>query len=275
MKRDHRFGSGIVWGTIPIGLLVSVIVPETATEQVQTCGFRKNLSNLEREPKLRDSVRLSSFENFIYSAFNLFKNLGDVFLCHFWIKRVLQLTIPGIFRCFSRNCCYFPLFPQSCHETEGKILSARKTGLKFFILINSDNFLLLWGKRVSIKCKQFDIKLGTIARSSNLYNNNTTLISAIYTFRWRETKLFTRQIEVQIGKCTLIILSLKGKQPTLAGNKHLSVHFFFHGARLFHLSTEKVQVQSVRNGYQSDSSRANTMNNNINKRSEKVSTRGN
>ena len=27
--------------------------------------------------------------------------------------------------------------------------------------------------------------------------------------------------------------------PTLAGNKHLSIHFFLHGPRLFHLSTEK------------------------------------
>ena len=27
--------------------------------------------------------------------------------------------------------------------------------------------------------------------------------------------------------------------PTLEGNKHLSVHFFPHGRRLFHLSTEK------------------------------------
>ena len=29
--------------------------------------------------------------------------------------------------------------------------------------------------------------------------------------------------------------------PTGAGNKHLSVHFFPHGRRLFHLSTEKVR----------------------------------
>ena len=27
--------------------------------------------------------------------------------------------------------------------------------------------------------------------------------------------------------------------PTLAGNKHPSIHFFPHGPRLFHLSTEK------------------------------------
>ena len=51
--------------------------------------------------------------------------------------------------------------------------------------------------------------------------------------------------------------------PTLAGNKHLSVHFFLRGPRLFHLSTEKARVRSVRNGYQSGYSRADTKNNNI------------
>ena len=54
--------------------------------------------------------------------------------------------------------------------------------------------------------------------------------------------------------------------PTLAGNKHPSVHFFLHGPRLFHRSTEEVRVQSVRNGHQSGYSRADTVNNNINKR---------
>ena len=59
--------------------------------------------------------------------------------------------------------------------------------------------------------------------------------------------------------------------PTLAGNKHLSVHFILHGPRLFHLSMEKVRFQSVRNGYQSDYSRADILNNNIKKRSKKSS----
>ena len=53
--------------------------------------------------------------------------------------------------------------------------------------------------------------------------------------------------------------------PTPAGNKHHSVHFFLHGPRLFHLSTEKVRVQSVRNGHQSGFSRADTIFININK----------
>ena len=48
--------------------------------------------------------------------------------------------------------------------------------------------------------------------------------------------------------------------PTLAGNKHPSVHFFPHGPRPIHLSTEKSAVQSVGNGHQSGYSRADTIN---------------
>ena len=87
--------------------------------------------------------------------------------------------------------------------------------------------------------------------------------------------MFTRQIKVQIGKSTLIILHIKGKMPTLVGNKHLSVHFFPHGPRPFHHLTEKVRIQPVRNGHQSGYSRADTINNNINKRSKTFSITGN
>ena len=57
--------------------------------------------------------------------------------------------------------------------------------------------------------------------------------------------------------------------PTLAGNRHPSVHFFPHRPPLFHLPTEKVRVRSVRNGHQNGYSRANTKNKNINKGSNK------
>ena len=53
--------------------------------------------------------------------------------------------------------------------------------------------------------------------------------------------------------------------PTLAGNKHHSIHFFPHGPRPFHLSTEKSTVRSVGNGHQSGYSRADTIKNYINK----------
>ena len=53
--------------------------------------------------------------------------------------------------------------------------------------------------------------------------------------------------------------------PTLAGNKHPSIHFFPHGPRTFHPSTEKSTVRSVGNEHQSGYSRADTINNNKNK----------
>ena len=53
--------------------------------------------------------------------------------------------------------------------------------------------------------------------SYNIYINNCTFISPIYTFPWRETYLFTRQIKVQIGKSTLIILFIKGKYADSGG----------------------------------------------------------
>ena len=56
--------------------------------------------------------------------------------------------------------------------------------------------------------------------------------------------------------------------PTLAGNKHLSIHFLPHGPRPSHLSTEKSTVRSVGNGDQSGYPRADTINKNINKRSK-------
>ena len=40
-------------------------VPWTATEQVRTCGFRRNLSSFDNAPKVRDSVLLNSLESFL------------------------------------------------------------------------------------------------------------------------------------------------------------------------------------------------------------------
>ena len=69
----------------------------------------------------------------------------------------------------------------------------------------------------SSEYKQSNVNNCTVLEGNNLYNNNCTFISPIYTFPWRETQLFTRQIKVKIGKSTLIILFTKEKMPTLAG----------------------------------------------------------
>ena len=142
---------------------------------------------------------------------------------------------------------------------------------EFILSLVINNCLLqVWEKESSTSSKSQNdfIKNGTIPQNHNFYKHICAFISPIYTFPWRETQLFTRQIKVRIGKSILFILFIKGKMPTLARNKHPSVHFFLHGPRLFHLSTEKVRVRSVGNGHQSGYSRADTLNKNINKRSK-------
>ena len=47
--------------------------------------------------------------------------------------------------------------------------------------------------------------------------------------------------------------------PTLAGNKHLSIHFLPHRPRPVCLWTENGRTQSVRNGYQTACSRADSL----------------
>ena len=66
------------------------------------------------------------------------------------------------------------------------------------------------------------------------------LVSAIYTFSLAGNLIFQTPIRgTKMGKSTLMISLIKEKLPILAGNTHLSVLFFLHGLRLFHISTEK------------------------------------
>ena len=114
-------------------------------------------------------------------------------------------------------------------------------------------------------------------KNYNLYNKINTFVSPIYTFSFAGNKIVYTPNQSSDREKYFNHIIYKGKMPTLAGNKHLSVHFFLHGSRLFHLWTEKVRVQSVTNGHQSGYcgySRA-VKNTNINKRSNTFSTREN
>ena len=69
MRRDHRFGTGIAWGTIPIGFPVSwVAVPGCSRIGYGTSPnlwVQKKSSSLDKAPKIRDSVLLNCFESFL------------------------------------------------------------------------------------------------------------------------------------------------------------------------------------------------------------------
>ena len=72
----------------PVGSRFSELLflefPGTATEQVRTCGFGRNSSSLDRAPKIRDSVRLNSLENFLVTLPSISSETWEMyFLSHF------------------------------------------------------------------------------------------------------------------------------------------------------------------------------------------------
>ena len=110
-----------------------------------------------------------------------------------------------------------------------------------------------------------------IPEGYSLYIKNSNFISPICTFPLAGNIIVYKPNQGISREKYFNDIIIKGKMPILAVNKHFSDPFFLHGQRLFQLSTEKVRVRSVRNGHQSGCSRADTKNNNINKRSEKLS----
>ena len=113
-------------------------VPGTVPECVRICGFKRNSSNLERTPKMRDSVLLNSWDSFFSdSAFNLLRNLCDIFLVNSKNGRVSWLAVPRMFLlCFSCNGCQLSFVSQCCHLFEAKMLRSYKDYIKFYLLIN-------------------------------------------------------------------------------------------------------------------------------------------
>ena len=109
-------------------------------------------------------------------------------------------------------------------------------------------------------------KMSVAPKTTKLYNNNGIFVSPIYTFSLAGKIIVYTPIGDTNREKYFNHIIYKEKKPISAGNIHLSVHFFLHEPRLFNLSTEKVRIQSVRNGYQSGFSRADTINNSLNKR---------
>ena len=63
-------GWGSLWERSPVGswFCKSLFrdVTGTVPENVRTCGFKRNSSNLDRAPKMRDSVLLNSWDSFLW-----------------------------------------------------------------------------------------------------------------------------------------------------------------------------------------------------------------
>ena len=72
----------------------------------------------------------------------------------------------------------------------------------------------------------------------SLYNQNGTFVSPIYAFYLAGNIIVYTPIQGTNRRKDFERIVHEGKVPTLAGTKHLSVHFFFQKPRLFHHSAE-------------------------------------
>ena len=111
----------------PVGSWFSELLfldsPGTAREQLRSCGFRRNSSNLDKAPKMRNPVQLDSRLNFWWPSFHIFQKFG-------WCT--LQPTLD--YFCFVTGCslCF--------------LVFLAKLSLKFSFF---SNLPYHWGKNMS------------------------------------------------------------------------------------------------------------------------------
>ena len=129
-------------------------VPGTATEQVRTCGFRRNSWSLDRAPKIRDSVQLSSFESFLVILPSIFSETWEVYC---WANSGSSVFCDRLFVVFSgvslETAANFFLFLNVTMILREKLYQQWKLNWSF-ILFNKDNFLFIVRDRVFKICKQ-------------------------------------------------------------------------------------------------------------------------
>ena len=59
--------------------LLLLEVPGATTEQVRTCGFKRNSSSFDKAPKIRDSVLLNSFESFLVTLPSISSETWEIY----------------------------------------------------------------------------------------------------------------------------------------------------------------------------------------------------
>ena len=127
----------------------------TATEQVRTCGFRRNSSSFDRAPKIRDSVRLNSFESFLVTLPLISSETSEMYS---WAISGSSVFCDWLFLVFLgvslETTANFLLFLKVAMTLRKKFCQQWKLNWSLYFLTNSDNILLLWGKKGFNKCKQ-------------------------------------------------------------------------------------------------------------------------
>ena len=184
---------------------------------------------------MRDSVRLNSLESFLV---NLPSISSETWEMYSWAIPGSSVFCDWLFLVFFvvslETAANFLLFLNVAMILRQKF--RQLWGLNFFNLYEKCQSPLLWGKADFNKGKQSMI-------SKNEHNTKRLpiyiwglLLSILLfiPFTWRKHNCLHANLKYKQGKCFNHII-YKRKMPTLARNKHHSVHFFFDKLRLCHL----------------------------------------
>ena len=127
--------------------LLFLEVPATATEQVHTCGCRRNSSSFDRAPKIRDSVRLNSFESFLVTLPSIPSETWEMYS---WANSGSSVFCDRLFLVFSgvslETAANFLLFPNVAKILREKFCQWWRLNWSFIFYNKSVDLLLLWGK---------------------------------------------------------------------------------------------------------------------------------
>ena len=142
MRRDHRFGTGIVWGTIPIGFPVAwVAVPGCSQNGYWTSSYLWVQKKFVKFRQSTQNTRLCPTEFFWELPVTLPSISSEIWEMYSWAISGSSVFCDWLFLVLSgvslETAASFLLFLIVAMILKGKILSAEKTELKFLFFKSS------------------------------------------------------------------------------------------------------------------------------------------
>ena len=244
---NSTLGWGWFWERSPLVFWFSTLVfrnvPGTVPQSVPICGFKSIYFNLDRAPKIQDSVLLNYWDSFFSDlAFNFLRKLRPIFFSNSRNRCVLRLAVPRMFLCFPWHSFQLQLIFKCCHLLREKCSTVMKTEIfwnfKWLLECNEMPFFRWRNSFQSLTVNWVEL-MNTIHTK---LMKNRTFISPIYNFSLPGHIVVYTPSQGTNTEKNLIMSTIKAKTPTLARIKQLFFHFIPNRPRLFHLSTENVRA---------------------------------
>ena len=189
---------------------------------------------------MRDSVRLNSLENFLMNLPSISSKTWEMYS---WaipgssmFCDLLFLVFSGVFLETAAN---FFLFFKVAMILREKFCQLWRLNWSFNSITKANISFYYEGNFQSKQTVNVFRKINTVPKATKLFNNIGTFVCPIYTFSLAGNITVYTPIQGTNRKKYFNYIIYKGKMPTLAWNKHLSVHFFLHRPHLFHLLAKK------------------------------------